>query len=220
MYSRFDMAAWIVDNATCNRPNVATVDINGLASPLACCGAHPDLFGQCVLPNVTSGSGGGGGSSEESSRATDGDSGLQQHGCCGACAAGFCEPGEPPNGDCPPGVPPTPVDGPPWWLPPINNCDYDMAGDMLTFLLGGKPLKPRKSAVASNLLAFDQGHYISTNASFAAMDATGFVYAPAACRDAAASAACRVHVHYHPCGCLPTQSTITNGTAVVPGAFL
>lgn len=56
VYSRFDLAAehgWIVDNVTCNRPNVPTLDTSGVASTLACCGAHPDLYGTCVLPNVS-----------------------------------------------------------------------------------------------------------------------------------------------------------------------
>jgi hypothetical protein len=39
VYSRFDLAAehaWIVDNITCNRPNVPTLDASGMASTLAC----------------------------------------------------------------------------------------------------------------------------------------------------------------------------------------
>ena len=196
VYSRFDLPAehgWIVDNATCNRPNIPTRrrDGTGLESTLACCGAHPDLYGTCDLPNV-SGSGAPGGAGAA------GGVEAGQHGCCGACAAGFCAPGAPPDGDCPPGVPPTPADGPPWWLPPINNCDYDMAGDMLSFLLGGAALKPRQPALASHLLAFPQADYVATNLSNAAMDETGFVYAPPACRDDVTG--CHVHVHYHPCG--------------------
>eukprot|EP01051_Picozoa_sp_SAG22_P010869 SAG22_NODE_1005_length_6077_cov_3.132653_5_plen_477_part_00 len=157
VYSRFDIAAehaWIVDNATCSRPNVPALDSRGSPSPLACCGAHPDLFGQCVLPNVTTAAAAGNG------RGGRHDIEQPHHGCCGACAAGFCAVGTPPFGDCPPGVPPTPVDGPPWWLPPINNCGYDMAGDMLQFLLGGEDqqlqLAPRLPVVSSNLLAFSQ----------------------------------------------------------------
>jgi hypothetical protein len=191
VYSRFDLAAehaWIVDNATCNRPNVPTAQASGAASPLACCGAHPDLFGTCVLPNIT----------DDGDTTEIAPSAGLRHGCCGACAAGFCAPGAPPDGDCPPGVPPTPFDGPPWWLPPINNCDYDMAGDMLSFLLGGAALRPRRPALAEHLLAFSQANYVATNLSHAAMDATGFVYAPVACH--AAATACKVHVHYHPCG--------------------
>eukprot|EP01043_Picozoa_sp_COSAG02_P068179 COSAG02_NODE_11229_length_1766_cov_1.607079_1_plen_298_part_00 len=159
VYSRFDLAAehgWIVDNATCNRPNVPTLDASGLASTLACCGAHPDLFGTCVLPNVSESTAAP--RPAEVAAAPDGGS-MSTHGCCGACAAGFCEPGAPPDGDCPPGVPPTPMDGPPWWLPPINNCDYDMAGDMFLFLHangGSARLQARKPVVASHLLAFSQ----------------------------------------------------------------
>ena len=184
-----------------------------------CSGAHPDLFGSCVLPNpnVTSARSEPA-DGQQSLAALAGDASLleqhsnvQQHGCCGACAAGFCEPGAPPDGDCPPGVPPTPVDGPPWWLPPINNCDYDMAGDMLTFLHaaatttangGSARLRPRQQALSAHLLAFPQGKYIASNMTVdaAAMDATGFVYVPADCSAPGKLSACEVHVHYHPCG--------------------
>lgn len=201
VYSRFDLAAehgWIVDNVTCNRPNVPTLDTSGVASTLACCGAHPDLYGTCVLPNVSA--------SDEKQRAADaaaGGASLPAHGCCGACAAGFCEPGAPPDGDCPPGVAPTPMDGPPWWLPPINNCDYDMSGDMFAFLGangGSNPLKARQAVVSSHLLAFSQAEYVPSNISLAqaAMDGTGFAYVPAPCNGNVA--ACQIHVHYHPCG--------------------
>jgi hypothetical protein len=130
--SVFDIAAnhaWIVDNVTCDRPNVPvnTGGPAGTASTVACCGAHPDLFGMCVLPNTTSlpaAAAAAAAASQQRARVAAGDDSAPtspvllpvpaattwQHGCCGACAAGFCEPGL----DCPPGVPPTPVDGPPW----------------------------------------------------------------------------------------------------------
>ena len=119
VHSEFSIAAehaWIVDNETCDRPNIATLHPNtGAASTVACCGAHPDLFGECLLPNIT-----GAGPGSDKVRYTDGQGqqGQQGHGCCGACAAGFCEPGTPPDGDCPPHVPPTPIDGKRGGLPP------------------------------------------------------------------------------------------------------
>merc|ERR1712023_254173 len=51
-----------------------------------------------------------------------GSGGALDGGCCGTCDAGA------PFAD-------------PWWRPPINNCGYDMAGEMLQQLLGTLALR-------------------------------------------------------------------------------
>jgi poly(3-hydroxybutyrate) depolymerase len=76
-------------------------------------------------------------------------------------------------------------------MPFINNCGFDLAGELLQNLYG--TLAPRKSgALDGSLIEFDQaalvaGHGMGTN---------GFVYVPRSC---ATGAACRVHVVLHGC---------------------
>lgn len=82
----------------------------------------------------------------------------------------------------------------------INDCDYDAAGKLLTWLYG--PLAPRSTTLHGRLVAFDQGDFIADPASHS-MDPTGYAYIPAACDR---GARCRVHVAFH--GCLQYPARI------------
>lgn len=112
-----------------------------------------------------------------------GHGGTVPGGCCGACNGG------------------QPFSGNPWWRPPINNCKYDMAGDLLQHLLPG--LTKRTASKQENLVPIDQARFIPANATLAnmQMDPVAFLYVPTACRGSKSSFKCRVHVHYHCCSC-------------------
>jgi len=103
-----------------------------------------------------------------------------------------------------------------YWKPPVNNCDYDMAGTMLSWLEPGATAA-RARAVKRNLLAFDQQPYMPPGFSFTdgGFAERGFAYVPTACR--ANPAPCAMHVHYHPCGgnhdFLNTSYMLENGMA-------
>jgi len=104
------------------------------------------------------------------------------------------------------------------WRPPINNCDYDMAGEILRWVYGTEGVRERRPVVPNNLLAVNQSAFLPTNWTVdkALLDPLGYVYVPAACRlakppeEGAAevmsvprplfAANCSIHVHYHPCG--------------------
>ena len=75
----------------------------------------------------------------------------------------------------------------------INDCGVDMAGDLLTWLLGD--LAPPVSPDPAHLTAFDQSEFLPDPETHG-MNATGFVYVPEAC---AAGEACRLHVAFHGC---------------------
>lgn len=62
--------------------------------------------------------------------------------------------------------------------PYINNCSYDMASESLRTLYGD--LSPAVSAVAANLIEFDQSPYVATGYS---MNTKGYVYVPTACKN-------------------------------------
>jgi hypothetical protein len=80
----------------------------------------------------------------------------------------------------------------PTTAPPfINDCDFDLAGDMLKHLHGR--LNPRNNGkLSGSLTAFDQRAFISGHG----MATTGWVYIPQAC---AAGATCKLHVVFHGC---------------------
>uniref|UniRef100_UPI003D14A79E extracellular catalytic domain type 2 short-chain-length polyhydroxyalkanoate depolymerase n=1 Tax=Sedimenticola sp. TaxID=1940285 RepID=UPI003D14A79E len=82
--------------------------------------------------------------------------------------------------------------------PYINDCDFDLAGEMLNHLYG--TLQPPVEQIETNLAEFDQRPY--TNGAVG-MNALGHVYVPAAC---AAGEACRLHVALH--GCRQYQEAI------------
>jgi poly(3-hydroxybutyrate) depolymerase len=75
--------------------------------------------------------------------------------------------------------------------PYINDCDVDLAGDILAQLYGS--LQPRNAGTLSGTFTeFDQSAYISGHG----MASTGWVYVPASCAN---GASCKVHVVFHGC---------------------
>lgn len=115
---------------------------------------------------------------------------LSRYGCCGTCIDGT-------GGDKP------------FWRPPINNCGHDMSGAVLRWIYGPNSISPRSSVSqpvrSENLMPVNQSRYMPPGwtVDAAALDATGFVYAPAACRkrtDPSGHPPCRVHIDYHACG--------------------
>jgi poly(3-hydroxybutyrate) depolymerase len=75
--------------------------------------------------------------------------------------------------------------------PFINDCDFDLAGDLLQHLYG--PLNPRNNgSLGGSLIEFDQSAFVSGHG----MAATGWVYVPQSCT---AGARCRLHVVFHGC---------------------
>ena len=83
--------------------------------------------------------------------------------------------------------------GPPF----INFCDYDLAGTILTTLLG--PLSPRTMPGAVSKL--DQSAFFPSGSPTAdmGMAAHAFAYVPQRCAAAGTGRACRLHVVYHGC---------------------
>ncbi len=82
--------------------------------------------------------------------------------------------------------------------PFINDCDFDLAGEMLKHLYGR--LNPRNNGkLSGSLTAFDQRAFVSGHG----MATTGWVYIPQAC---AAGATCKLHVVFH--GCKQNTATV------------
>ena len=82
--------------------------------------------------------------------------------------------------------------------PFINDCDFDLAGDILQYLHGR--LNARNNATLSGSLAeFDQTAFVSGHG----MAASGWVYIPRAC---AAGKICKLHVVFH--GCRQNTATV------------
>ncbi len=89
--------------------------------------------------------------------------------------------------------------------PYINDCDFDLAGDMLTYLHGS--LNPRNNGnLSGSFIEFDQTAFVSGHG----MATTGWVYVPQSC---AAGASCKLHVVFHGC----KQNTATVGQQYVRG---
>lgn len=83
--------------------------------------------------------------------------------------------------------------------PYINNCGFDLAGEMLKYLHGA--LNARNNGTLSGTFTeFDQSAFVSGHG----MAATGWVYVPQSC--AAGTTACRVHVALH--GCKQNYATV------------
>jgi poly(3-hydroxybutyrate) depolymerase len=75
--------------------------------------------------------------------------------------------------------------------PFINDCDFDLAGEMLRHLYG--PLNARNNGTLSgSFIEFDQGEFVSGHG----MAATGWAYVPQAC---SSGAGCKLHVAFHGC---------------------
>lgn len=84
--------------------------------------------------------------------------------------------------------------GNPCWYngpPAINNCNFDLAGNFLQFLLGN--LAPKVSQIPSNLVSFDQSKYADVWK--AGMSSRGWMYLPRYC----VSNVCKVHLSFHGC---------------------
>ena len=189
--------AWVVDRETCAHAGVQEARNE-------CCGFKNGSTA-CPLPPH--------------------NRGVSPLGCCGKCSSG--DEDDRTNTTVPKSA---------GWRPPINSCDYDLAGTILRWILGAANVEPRARGGASkgaaggavepsNLIAVQQAQFLPNGSSLrsALLDDTGFVYVPSRCRatqgsEAAApnaeggrhlgwstvrplfSAACRIHVHYHPCG--------------------
>lgn len=83
--------------------------------------------------------------------------------------------------------------------PFINNCDFDLAGEILSHLYG--PLKPRNNGtLPGSLMEFDQTAFVSGHG----MATTGWVYVPQACTTGAVT--CKLHVVFH--GCKQNAATV------------
>ena len=75
----------------------------------------------------------------------------------------------------------------------INDCHYDAAGKLLTYILG--PLNPKSKKLRGHFVEFRQDEFLADPTSHS-MNATGYAYIPASCD---AGAKCRVHVAFHGC---------------------
>jgi hypothetical protein len=75
--------------------------------------------------------------------------------------------------------------------PYINNCDFDLAGDILSFFYSD--LKPKISAKSENLVEFSQLDYITSPNS--SLSPRGFAYLPTNCKEKD----CPIHIVLHGC---------------------
>ncbi|MEO9944650.1 PHB depolymerase family esterase [Paraglaciecola sp.] len=83
--------------------------------------------------------------------------------------------------------------------PFIGNCNYDAAGEMLSYLYGS--LAPRVTETTGKLQQFDQHSLGGDSAQSLAKD--GFAYIPKTCQQ---GEMCNIHVHFH--GCQQNLETI------------
>lgn len=86
------------------------------------------------------------------------------------------------------------VFGPPY----IDDCDYDAAGTLLSFIyqLGSGPAPAHGSWDQGSLFAFDQTPFFDAAEASISLNKVGHVYVPAACRQ---GASCPLHVAFHGC---------------------
>ncbi len=91
--------------------------------------------------------------------------------------------------------------------PYLNACQYDAAGEMLTYLLGS--LQPAASTAAGKVLRFNQSAYAPNGESTLAEQ--GYLYLPQACAN---GERCRLHVAFHGC----QQNSESIGEQFVNGA--
>ena len=97
--------------------------------------------------------------------------------------------------------------------PYVVDCDYDQAGDLLSFIYG--PLNPAVVKSTGEFIVFDQRPFTDDLPTHG-MEASGVVYIPFSCRDSAApkTPGCRVHIAFHGCG----QNRAMVGDAFTHGA--
>jgi poly(3-hydroxybutyrate) depolymerase/chitodextrinase len=78
--------------------------------------------------------------------------------------------------------------------PYINNCNFDLAGEILKWIYGS--LNPKNTGtLGGSFIEYNQGDFIASPTSHG-MANTGWAYVPASC---AANQVCRVHVALHGC---------------------
>ncbi len=96
--------------------------------------------------------------------------------------------------------------------PYVVDCDYDQAGDLLSFIYG--PLKPAAAQATGEYIIFDQRPF-TRDLPTHGMETSGVVYVPAACRDGRdpTTPRCRVHIAFHGC----SQNRVLMGDAFVRG---
>ena len=86
-------------------------------------------------------------------------------------------------------------------LPFINDCDYDAAGSLLSFIyeehadLEHETIDSGK-ALSSSLLQFDQSSFFDATDPSVSMHSRGHLFVPQACQN---GAGCRLHVAFHGC---------------------
>jgi poly(3-hydroxybutyrate) depolymerase len=84
--------------------------------------------------------------------------------------------------------------------PYINDCNFDLAGEILKWLYG--PLNARNTGTLSgSFIEFNQAEFIASPASHG-MAASGWAYVPASC---GAGQQCKIHVVLHGCQQDPTK---------------
>lgn len=101
-------------------------------------------------------------------------------------------------------------------IPYINNCNYDMAGDILKLFYGNlKVSRAPRATVNAQLYQFDQTEFQTQNSSLYNF---GYIYVPKACMENRRSTrmdACKLHVALH--GCLQNPGIIQDKFAVNSG---
>lgn len=83
--------------------------------------------------------------------------------------------------------------------PYINNCNYDSAGEMLSWIVG--PLDKEAPRNPGKLQRFNQRPFVEST--LASMDEQGFVFVPDSCTK---DKICKVHVAFH--GCQQNKDTL------------
>lgn len=78
--------------------------------------------------------------------------------------------------------------------PYINNCNFDLAGEILKWIYGSLAA-PNNGTLSGSLVEFNQAEFIANPASHG-MAASGWAYVPAAC---ASGQQCKLHVVLHGC---------------------
>ncbi|MDF0604835.1 fibronectin type III domain-containing protein [Neisseriaceae bacterium TC5R-5] len=76
--------------------------------------------------------------------------------------------------------------------PYINNCNVDLAGNILTHLYGTLNARNTAALAEANFVEFNQNKFITNHG----MATTGWAYIPQACK---AGSSCRLHVVMHGC---------------------
>lgn len=78
--------------------------------------------------------------------------------------------------------------------PYIVDCDYDQAGELLSFLYGS--LNPKSSDPSGTLISYDQLAFTKSRTGHGLAE-TGYAYVPAVCNSGKKK--CRVHIALHGC---------------------